>query len=71
MSSAPLPEDETTRIQTLRSYEILDTEPEQEFDDLALLASHICRTPVAMITLIDEHRQWFKAKVGSDVSETP
>jgi PAS domain-containing protein len=71
MTPAPLPEDETTRIQTLRSYEILDTEPEQEFDDLTLLASHICRTPVAMITLIDEHRQWFKAKVGSAVSETP
>src|SRR5262249_51636399 len=71
MTSAPLPEDETTRIQTLRSYEILDTEPEQEFNDLTLLASHICRAHVAMITFIDEHRQWFKAKVGSAVSETP
>jgi len=71
MRTAPLPEQETTRIQTLRRYEILDTKPEQEFDDLTLLASHICKAPVAMISLVDQHRQWFKSKIGADISETP
>lgn len=71
MRSAPLLEQETTRIETLKRYEILDTEPEQEFDDLTLLASHICDTPVALISLVDEERQWFKSKVGTTVSQTP
>jgi PAS domain-containing protein len=71
MRTAPLPDQETTRIQTLRRYEILDTKPEQEFDDLTLLASHICKAPVAMISLVDQHRQWFKSKIGADISETP
>src|SRR6202030_1430190 len=71
MRTAPLPDEEITRIQTLRRYEILDTKPEQEFDDLTLLASHICKAPVAMISLVDQHRQWFKSKIGTDVSETP
>jgi len=69
--STALSDLETTRVQVLRSYEILDTEPEQEFDDLTLLASHICQAPVALISLIDEKRQWFKSKVGTSVSETP
>ena len=54
--------DEAARLAALRRYRILDTEPEQRFDDLALLASHICGTPMALITLVDEHRQWFKAR---------
>ena len=61
---------ETDRLAALRRYRILDTEPEQRFDDLALLASHICGTPMALITLVDEHRQWFKARVGVSVAET-
>jgi anti-sigma regulatory factor (Ser/Thr protein kinase) len=61
---------ETERLAALRRYRILDTEPERSFDDLALLASHICGTPMALITLVDERRQWFKARVGVTVAET-
>ena len=62
--------DEAERLAALRRYRILDTEPERRFDDLALLASHICGTPMALITLVGEHRQWFKSRVGVSVTET-
>lgn len=62
---------ESERLKALHQYKILDTKPEQAFDDLALIASHICGTPIATVTLIDENRQWFKARVGVDVQETP
>jgi anti-sigma regulatory factor (Ser/Thr protein kinase) len=62
--------DEATRLAALRSYRILDTDPEAAFDDLALLASHVCGTPIALISLVDEDRQWFKSHVGLDVRET-
>jgi anti-sigma regulatory factor (Ser/Thr protein kinase) len=61
---------EAERLAALRRYKILDTEPEQRFDDLALLASQICGTPMALISLVDRDRQWFKARVGVDVPET-
>ena len=61
---------ETERLAALRRYRILDTEPERSFDDLALLASHICGTPMALITLVDERRQWFKSRVGVSIAET-
>lgn len=67
---ASQPANETQRLEALQSYEILDTTPEKEFDDLARLASQICGTPIALITLVDAARQWFKAKVGLDVPET-
>jgi len=69
--ATPVPvKDEAARLAALQKYAILDTEPEQAFDDLALLASFVCGTPLAMISLIDENRQWFKAKVGVNVSQT-
>ncbi len=68
---AALPADEPARLAALRATEILDTPPEQEFDDTARLAAHICGTPIALVTLVDEHRQWFKSHVGIPLTETP
>jgi two-component sensor histidine kinase len=62
---------ESDRLAALRSYRVLDTPPEPEFDDLVQLAARACQTPVALISLIDERRQWFKAEVGLGVRETP
>jgi signal transduction histidine kinase/ActR/RegA family two-component response regulator len=67
---APLPPNETLRIRTLREYDALDTPPEQSFDDLTLLASQICQTPMAAVSLVDEKRQWFKSKIGFQAAET-
>jgi GAF domain-containing protein len=66
----PLPENERARLETLRQYEILDTDPEESFNDLTRLAAYICNTPIALISLIDENRQWFKARVGISEKET-
>ena len=71
MIAAPLPENETERLAALKDFQILDTPSEKAFDDLTRLASYICKTPIAVMTLIDADRQWFKSKVGIDVSETP
>lgn len=64
-------DNETARLAALRQYRILDTEPERAFDDLALLASQICETPIALISLVDADRQWFKARTGLAERETP
>jgi anti-sigma regulatory factor (Ser/Thr protein kinase) len=61
---------EEGRLRALRQYKILDTKPEQAFDDLTLIASQICGVPIALISLVDEDRQWFKSRVGIEVQET-
>lgn len=70
MTAAPYPENESERLKALQNYNILDTLPEQAYDEIAHCASLICDTPVALITLIDHDRQWFKAKVGLATPET-
>jgi hypothetical protein len=67
---APLPADEPARLAALRDAQVLDTPPEDDFDDIALLASEICGTPMGLVSLVDEKRQWFKAKVGVNIEET-
>jgi len=67
---APLPKNEVKRIKVLWQYDVLDTTPEEEFDELADLARLICGAPVALISLVDEDRQWFKSKLGLNVRET-
>ena len=66
----PIPKDEPERLAELHNYEVLDTLPEEVFDNITLLASHICQTPIALVTLVDSDRQWFKSKVGITVAET-
>lgn len=71
MKPAPLPLDETTRLQALGQQKILDTLTEEVYNDITKIASEICGTPIALLTLVDEKRQWFKSKQGLGVDETP
>jgi GAF domain-containing protein len=71
LRKAPRPHNEAQRLEALSQYGILDTAPEQEFDDLTLLATYIAGTPMAMVSLVDAERQWFKSKIGVDAQETP
>jgi GAF domain-containing protein len=71
MSSPPIPANEVERLAALRRSGILDTPPEDAFDELTALAAYICRTPISTVTFIDEHRQWFKSRVGMQEAETP
>ena len=63
--------DAAERMAAVKSYHILDTPAEPGFDDIVLLASHICATPVALVSLVTGNRQWFKARIGTDLCETP
>ena len=71
MNSFPVPDNESGRLAALASYSIMDTLPEIELDEITLLASEICQAPIALISLLDEQRQWFKSHLGLDVVETP
>ncbi len=70
MKTAPLPENETARLRALREFTVLDTPPEPGFDDITALAAHVCKRPIALISLVDADRQWFKSRRGLDVTET-
>lgn len=70
MKIAPPTADESERLETLRKYQILDTGMEQAYQDIVELAGAICNTPIAVISLVDADRQWFKARVGLDAAET-
>jgi PAS domain S-box-containing protein len=71
MLTAPLHPNETERLQALRNAHLLDTPEEQEYDDITTLASFICDTPIALVSLVDEDRQWFKSRVGLEAKQTP
>ncbi|MBG1245059.1 PAS domain S-box protein [Nostoc sp. NZL] len=65
------PENESQRLEVLNQYQILDTPPEEVFDELAQLAANLCETPIALISLVDAEREWFKSKIGITISEVP
>jgi signal transduction histidine kinase len=67
---APLPYNEVDRIAALYELNVLDSEPEKDFDDIVALASSVCGVPMSLVSLIDTDRQWFKARVGTDLIET-
>lgn len=68
---APIPPNESARLAALYDYNVLDTLPESEFDDLTALAAEIVGTPIALISFIDKDRQWFKSRRGMELTETP
>ena len=70
MSKGPVKTNESERLDALYNYEILDTQPEEDFDRITKIASLVCGVPISLISLIDEDRQWFKSRVGLDVEET-
>src|SRR5690606_10579909 len=70
VAKAPVPPDETARLAVLRAAGLLDTPPAPELDRLTRLAARVFRVDIALVTLVDEQRQWFKSKVGLEVAET-
>lgn len=67
----PIPANEQARLAALRDYEILDTDPEDAFDAVAQVAASVCRTSTALVSFVDSDRQWFKARIGTNATETP
>jgi len=67
----PLTTHESERLAALKSYQVLDSAAEQSYDDIAAMAAHVCQVPIALVSLVDEARQWFKAKVGWQQNQTP
>ena len=67
---APLPPDEDVRLHTLHALNVLDTAPEADFDDIVALASGLCAAPISLVSLVDADRQWFKARIGMEVTQT-
>ena len=70
MNKGPIKTNESDRLDALYNYEILDTQPEEDFDRITKIASLVCGVPISLISLIDEDRQWFKSRVGLDVAQT-
>ena len=71
MIKPAIPKNEKQRVEALLQYEILDTLPEQSFDDLTKIAAEICGVPISLVSLVDPNRQWFKSHHGIDATETP
>lgn len=71
MTVSPVPANEEARLAALQRYDILDTDPDRALDEVVQLAATICGTPIALLSLVDSSRQWFKARVGLTVMETP
>ena len=71
MEKPRIPEDEAGRIAALRRLALLDTPPEERFDRITRLAARFFQVPIALVSLVDSERQWFKSRFGIDVSETP
>lgn len=71
MSKFPIPKNEQKRLNALKAYDLLDTAPDQDVDEMTTLAAALCDVPIALVTLVDENRQWFLSKVGVDTDQTP
>ena len=71
MKTPEIPPNELARLQTLRSFDILDTPQEERFDRLTRMARRLFDAPIALVSLVDKDRQWFKSRIGLPVSETP
>ncbi len=70
MQTPPIPSNESTRLETLRSLRLLNSAPHPSFDSITALAAHICQTPIALISLVDSDRQWFLSRHGLEIRET-